>query len=129
MGNTNLRCLKDLSAICQVDRDGCGLTGCGWGRDIGYTPLTPLELTHLDRHHTDGLLGLVGDSLGCRLADGVGGLSGGLGCRGYPVGGLCGHPCLGQVLGVDGDHHLLAAGALGNTEAFQQVVVRRYNVV
>ena len=85
------------------------------------------ELTHLDRDHADGLLGLVGDSLGCRLADGVG-LSGGLGCRGYPVG-LGGHPGLGQVLGVDGDHNLLAARTLGNTEAFQQVVVRRYNVV
>ena len=117
-----------MSAICQVDRDGCGLTGCGWGRDIGDL-LAPLELTHLHRDHTDGLLGLVGDSLGCRLADGVGGLSGRLGRRGYPVGGLCGHPGLGQVLGVDGDHNLLAARTLGNTEAFQQVVVRRYNVV
>ena len=114
-----------MSTICQVDRDGCGLTGCGWRRDIGDL-LTPLELTHLDRDHADGLLGLVGDGLSCWLADGVAGLSGGLG-RG-PVG-LCGHPGLGQVLGVDGDHHLLATRTLGNTEAFQQVVVRRYNVV
>ena len=108
-----------MSTIGQVDGDGCGLTGCRWRRDIGDL-LTPLELTHLDRDHTDGLL-LVGDGLG--LADSV--WSGGLG----GAVGLSGHPGLGQVLGVDGDHHLLATRTLRNTEAFEQVVIRRYNIV
>ena len=76
------------------------------GGDVSHL-LAALDLTHLHRNYADGLL-LVGHLLGLAYRGGDTGLS--------------------QVLRVDGHHHLLPA-LLGNTEAFQQVVVRRYNVV